>query len=208
MWNRVDCFVLRGRCKKKSLNQFFLGATTLCHQQIHPCYASSFVQTWQSWHLVGPLIQAVMYLYLPNFFSKVFPSIFSYSFFFMCCMCFFNVSTNVFPIIFLKKFPCCFPYCFFPNVVLGSWLVSSADPRYMASWPAPLGQGINIPFESIPHHLESIYIHVMKTKTRSNSETFPIMRSKGPVKFQFKVKITMNYFTSAKSVERCQTMFW
>ena len=100
----------------------------------------------------------------------------------------------------------CFPL-FFPNVVTGSWLVSSADPRYMASWPAPLGQGINIPFESIPHHLESIYIHVMKTKTRSNSETFPIMRSKGPVKFQFKVKITMNYFTSAKSVERCQTMF-
>ena len=53
----------------------------------------------------------------------------------------------------------CFSLCyifspmFFPNVVAGSWLVSWADPRYMASWPAPLGQGINIPFESIPHHL-------------------------------------------------------
>ena len=127
------------------------------------------------------------------------------------CFFWFHVFSIVFPMFSNHFYPKISPgvfLLFFPNVVTGSWLVSSADPRYMASWPAPLGQGINIPFESIPHHLESIYIHVMKTKTRSNSETFPIMRSKGPVKFQFKVKITMHYFTSAKSVERCQTMFW
>ena len=74
---RVDCFVL---------NQFYLGGNTLSHQQIHPCYPSSFVQTWQSWYLVGPLNTGSHVSLFTNFCFPKFSPVFFPIVFPQCCI--------------------------------------------------------------------------------------------------------------------------
>ena len=123
-------------------------------------------------------------LFTQFLFSKVFPSIFSYSFFFMCCMCFFNVSTNVFPIIFLKKFPCC-SLLFFSQCCIGQLVGVLSRPQIYGKLARPAGTRHKHPIRIHPTplriHLHSCNENENKIKFRNFSHNAEQRTCKIPI---------------------------